>query len=61
MLYFDPENPNKYAALKKELVPHSLMYNSETAYEKKKFGKGLRYGLKLASRVKKPSNSQNYL
>ncbi len=45
MLYFDPENPNKYAALKKELVPHDLVYrldceNEDLKYEKEKFGKG---------------------
>jgi len=40
MLFFDENNPNKYAALKKELVPHNLIYLPDVKYEKKKFGKG---------------------
>lgn len=40
MLFFDEKNPNKYAALKKELVPHNLIYLPDIKYEKKKFGKG---------------------
>ncbi len=40
MLFFDENNPNKYSALKKELVPHDLVYLPDVKYEKKKFGKG---------------------
>lgn len=40
MIFFDEKNPNKYSALKKELVPYDLIYPPDVKYDKKKFGKG---------------------
>lgn len=39
MIFFDEKNPNKYAALKKRLVPYNLSYLDQTV-KKKRFGSG---------------------
>lgn len=39
MIFFDPNNPNKYSSLKKRLIPYNLSY-SEKTLKKKRFGCG---------------------